>query len=62
MKSYDNNVDPLTLQDLIEKVVLLCQAVRMGRHEVTPMNHPLLVEKLRLSITLNTKLYTECVL
>lgn len=60
MKSCDNNVDPLTLQDLIEKVVLLCQAVRMGRHEVTPMNHPLLVEKLRLSITKYQVIYRMC--
>lgn len=63
MRSCDNNVDALTLQDLIEKVVLLRQAVRMGRHEVTPMNNPLLVEKLRFVLTLNTKLYyTYCVL
>lgn len=52
MRSCDDNVDPLILQDLIEKVVLLRQAVQMGRHEVTPMNNPLLVEKLRFAFTL----------
>ena len=47
MTSQDGGINPLVLQDLIEKVVLLRQAVNKGGRQVTPTNNPILRARLQ---------------
>ena len=47
MTSQDGGVNPLVLQDLIEKVVLLRQAVNKGGRQVTPTSNPILRARLQ---------------
>ena len=39
--------DPLVLQDLVEKLVLLRMVVEQGRRQLSPITSPLLAQRLR---------------